>query len=428
MPRKKTNEQYINELKIANPNVIALEKYINANTNILHKCLIDNYEWKARPSNLLNGNVGCPKCSQRFRRTNEDYVNEIHEKISYIEPLEEFKGMRVPILHLCKKHNIKWKATPDNIFKGCGCKECGIIKGSLKNKRSHEEYVKELKEKRPNIIVLEKYIDALTPIKHQCLIGGYIWTATPGAILSKTGCPKCAGNIKYTTETYTNKLKEINSNLIPLEEYVNITIPILHKCQKHNINLKTSPASALQGSGCSLCTKEKHKIALGKTNEQYVKELKAFNSDIISLEEYVNALTPIKHKCLIDGYIWEVRPAQILSGCGCPKCKRSKGETQIEKWLISHDINYETQKHFSDCKDKKSLPFDFYLPDYNCAIEYQGEQHYKPIDFFGGSERFTYQQYHDELKKEYCKKVGLNLLCIPFNKNIEEILDNFLFN
>lgn len=426
MSRKKTNEQYIEELKVANPNVVSLERYINANVPILHKCLIDKYEWKARPSNLLNGRVGCPKCSQRFRRTNEDYINEIHEKIPYIEPLENFKGMGVPILHLCKKHNIKWKATPDNIFKGHGCKECGNVKIGLKNKRKHEEYVKELKEKRPNIAALEKYIDALTPIKHQCIIDGYVWIATPASILSKSGCPKCAGNIKYTTETYTTKLKEICSTLIPSEEYINMTTPIWHKCQKHNINLKTSPSSALQGSGCPLCTKEKQKIALGKTNEQYIKELKEINSHIIPLEEYINALTPIKHKCLIDDYIWNVRPSQVLRGFGCPKCKRSKGEIQIEKWLVSHNINYEPQKRFSNCKDKRSLPFDFYLPDYNCAIEYQGKQHYQPINFFGGLEKFTYQQYHDELKKEYCKKEGISLLCIPFNKNIEEELDNFL--
>ena len=137
MPKKKTHEEYKNELKKINPNIVPDEEYINSNTSIWHRCLIDGYRWKACPANLLNGHVGCPKCSQRFRRTNEDYINEVHEKLSYIEPLEDFKGMRVPILHLCKKHNIKWKSTPDNILKGHGCKECGNEKIGLKNGKTH---------------------------------------------------------------------------------------------------------------------------------------------------------------------------------------------------------------------------------------------------------------------------------------------------
>ena len=106
----------------------------------------------------------------------------------------------------------------------------------------------------------------------------------------------------------------------------------------------------------------------------------------------------------------------------------SKGENTIWNWLNYNKIKFEFQKRFSDCKDKKSLPFDFYLPDYNLCIEYQGKQHYEPINYFGGLEKFTYQQYHDELKKEYCEEKGISLLCIPYDKNIEEELDNFLFN
>lgn len=428
MPKKKTHEKYKNELKKINPNIIPDEEYINSNTSIWHRCLIDGYRWKARPSNLLNGHVGCPKCSQRFRRTNEDYINEVHEKSSYIEPLEDFKGMRVPILHLCKRHNIKWKSSPDNILKGHGCKECGNEKIGLKNGKTHEQYLKEVKEINSNIAVLEKYIDAVTPIKHKCLIDNYEWNAMPSTILSNSGCPKCAGNIKYTTKTYSDKLKEIKSTFVPLEDYKGITIPILHRCTKHNIMWKTSPATTLQGSGCPLCTKEKHRLSLGKTHEQYVEELKEINPNIIPLEKYQNSLTPIKHKCLIDNYEWDVRPSQVLRGFGCPKCSTSKGEKKVEDWLSLHNINFEIQKRFSDCRDIKPLPFDFYLPDYNLCIEYQGKQHYEPVNYFGGLEKFTYQQYHDELKKEYCEEKGISLLCIPYNKNIEEELDNFLFN
>ena len=93
MRKKKTHEEYVEELKIKNPNIIPLEEYKGANTPILHKCLVDEYEWLARPGNMLFG-CGCPKCSQRFRRTNKDYLEEISLKNPNIESLEEFKGMK----------------------------------------------------------------------------------------------------------------------------------------------------------------------------------------------------------------------------------------------------------------------------------------------------------------------------------------------
>ena len=78
---------------------------------------------------------------------------------------------------------------------------------------------------------------------------------------------------------------------------------------------------------------------------------------------------------------------------------------------------------------KKSLSYDFYLPDYNLFIEYQGIQHYKPIDFFGGEKSFKNQQKNDELKRMYAKKNSIELLeisYIDFN-NIEQILFNKIF-
>ena len=426
--RHKTHEQYIEELEKVNPNIICLDKYVGADTPTLHKCLIDGYEWKPRPHNLLNGRVGCPKCSQRFRRTNEDYVKEVHETYPYIVPLEEFQGMTVPILHICNKHNIKWKTSPNNILQGHGCVKCGGEKITSAFAKTTEQYIKELKKINPNIVLEEDYINSSTPILHKCLIDNYMWKVSPVSILNGTGCPKCYNHIKLTTESYKQRLVEKNSNIIPLEEYVNMNTPILHKCIKHEIEWKTSPSSVLNGGGCCICKKEKQHASLCKSHERYVNELKNINGNILPLEEYVNSLTPILHKCTIHNYNWKVAPSNLLSGHGCPKCTTSLGENKISEWLENHNVKYEYQKRFSDCKDKKTLPFDFYLPDYNTCIEYQGRQHYEPIEYFGGLEALNYRQYHDELKKEYCKNKDISLLCISFKQNIEEELDNFLFN
>ena len=94
------------------------------------------------------------------------------------------------------------------------------------------------------------------------------------------------------------------------------------------------------------------------------------------LNEYIDAKTPITHKCKICGYEWLVKPNHTLCGHSCPKCNQSIGERTISQWLFDNNIYFIPQYSFDECMDKLSLPFDFYLPDYNTCIEYDGEQQY----------------------------------------------------
>lgn len=71
--------------------------------------------------------------------------------------------------------------------------------------------------------------------------------------------------------------------------------------------------------------------------------------------------------------------------CGCTQCVSSKGEKEIEKLLNEFNVEFKTQYKFDGCYDIKLLPFDFYIPSLHLAIEYQGQQHYKPVQFGGCS-------------------------------------------
>lgn len=104
--------------------------------------------------------------------------------------------------------------------------------------------------------------------------------------------------------------------------------------------------------------------------------------------------------------------------CGCIK---SFGEEKIANILTKMNINYEKEKSFQDLNNG-NLRFDFYLPELQILIEYQGEQHYKAIDFFGGQKRFKEQQSRDNLKREYCKEKNYSLIEIPYwdYQNIDE--------
>lgn len=103
-----------------------------------------------------------------------------------------------------------------------------------------------------------------------------------------------------------------------------------------------------------------------------------------------------------------------LLSCGCLK---SRGERKISEILTELDIPYSYQHKFPDCKSPFSnlpLYFDFYLPDYNCCIEYDGEQHFCPIDYFGGVEKFEKTKLRDKVKTDYCDNHQIKLIRIPY--------------
>ena len=77
---------------------------------------------------------------------------------------------------------------------------------------------------------------------------------------------------------------------------------------------------------------------------------------------------------------------------------------------------------------KKMLPFDFYLTDYNACIEYDGEQHYNPIVFFGGEEKLEKTIYRDKIKTDYCLANNIKLLRIRYDDDITKSLENFFNN
>jgi len=109
-------------------------------------------------------------------------------------------------------------------------------------------------------------------------------------------------------------------------------------------------------------------------------------------------------------------------------CKESKGEKQIRLYLESKKINFTPQYRFDDCKNIRPLPFDFYLPDYNCCIEYQGEQHFVNKKMFGGDNRLKYIQNNDKIKKDYCFINNIKILTISYKeyRQIKRILDDYL--
>jgi hypothetical protein len=142
MPRKRTHEEYCEELKIRNLPYCPLESYSGANTKILHRCNTCSNEWKTTPSYILSYRGKCPDCYGNFKRkkTTEDYKLELVSKNINYKCMEPYINARFPILHSCSEGH-EWLIRPDNILRGDGCPSCASY-GFDPNKPATLYYVK----------------------------------------------------------------------------------------------------------------------------------------------------------------------------------------------------------------------------------------------------------------------------------------------
>ena len=128
--------------------------------------------------------------------------------------------------------------------------------------------------------------------------------------------------------------------------------------------------------------------------------------------------------CPIHGEFSQSPVNHIYNKTGCPFCKTSKGENTITKFLKKNNIEFKPQHRFKNCKYKRALPFDFYLPEHNLCIEYDGEQHFNSR--WLGIKNLKIVQRNDMIKNKYCKNNNIKLTRISFRENIIEKLEKYL--
>jgi len=255
----------------------------------------------------------------------------------------------------------------------------------------------------------------------------------PDAHLSGQGCPKCAietthKKISKTTEEFKKEIylkfgNKYNYNAI---NYLNNETKVDIICPEHGIFSITPNVLLLSKYGCPKCAIEKNSEKKKLTTEEFIKRAKEVhgNKYDYSLVKYSDSRIKVKIICSKHGEFEQI-PNTHLNGSGCPKCRVSKGEKEIENYLTSNKILFETQKKFDDLMDKKQLSYDFFLPNENLLIEYNGEQHYINTSF--KNHNLKLQKHHDWLKRKYAEKHEINLLTIPYWKDTVETL-NIFFN
>lgn len=206
--------------------------------------------------------------------------------------------------------------------------------------------------------------------------------------------------------------------------YINKRTKVSIICPIHGV-FEQYPMNHLRGQGCPVCGKiraQERKMDCKnhrKTKEEFQEDLnRIYNGKYEVVGEYVNNKTPIEiycHNTYKNGSehgIFITKPNDLICGHGCHRCIKSKLETEVETLLKNENIEYIPQKRF-DWLNRQSL--DFFLPQYNIAIECQGIQHFKPINFKNESNDICIQRFNavinnDNKKKNLCEKNNVYLL------------------
>lgn len=302
----------------------------------------------------------------------------------------------------------------------------------MAKRKTHEEFVAEMAVENPNVMLLEKYTNSRVKLSCKCMTHQQKFEMTSRELLKGRGCEMCqrenrSKGQQKTHGEFVSDLKKINPSVEILGEYVGSANKIACRCRIDGSLWEATPNNLLRGSGCPECGLKRRTEKRAKTHEEFVEDIKAINANIKILGNYINSKTKLLCECQLDGHKWESTPSDLLNGYGCPRCNASKGEKTIESVLSTKEIKYKCQHTFIDCRHKYKLRFDFYLPETQTAIEFDGIQHFKPIDFFGGQPAFEQQQKRDGIKDRYCKENNIKLIRIPYTeKNIEAYLEEKL--
>ena len=210
-------------------------------------------------------------------------------------------------------------------------------------------------------------------------------------------------------------------------EYKNYLTTLKIICPIHG-EFEQLPFEHISGSGCKKCGVEKtKKFTLLGLDKFIEKANKVHNNKYdYSKVNYINSYTKVEIICPKHGIFLQKPGDHLHSKAGCPICSESKGESLVAFILQSFNVDFDRQKSFPDLKHKRLLYFDFYLPEYKSCIEYDGEQHFRPVLGWGGEKLFKELQLKDKLKNKYCVLNNIPLLRLSYKDSDDSIKSKIL--
>ena len=362
--------------------------------------------------------------------TQEEFINRSKEKYGnkYDFSKVKYVNIKTPVTIICSEHG-DFSQRPDSFLKGYACKYCSG------HRLSDEEFIKRAKKIHGNKYDYSK-VKIIDTRSYVCIIcpehGEFL--QTPDNHLHGYGCKTCAGLKKLTNEEFIEKAKEIHGDKYDYSkvEYINNKTPVTIICSKHG-EFQQTPNGHLQGKGCSKCHEENRKFYKLLNKEEFIlkaRQIHGWKYDY-SKVEYKGSQKKVCIICPKHGEFWQT-PANHLRYKGCKRCNASHLQSKIRQYLQSNSIVFEEEKILEFFRNGKShLSVDFYLPEYNIAIECQGIQHFVPTNFGGKlteeemNENFEKQVINDKRKKTLCEENDVKLIYINYN-NVNDDMKKLL--
>ncbi len=385
-------------------------------------------EFKQRVKGHLSGN-GCKKCGlltagDKNRKTLETFISESNErhngKYNYDKVVYINAGEKVIIT--CPIHG-DFEQTPNLHLKNNGCGLCGKIAGSIANTSDTETFIKRATKKHNGKYGYDKtiYLGVEKKVIITCPIHGD-FEQTPHSHLKSNGCLLCGiidtgKSNKMSSEEYFKRAKEKHGDKYDYTNsiYIGSNKPITYVCPKHG--KITQLANSHLDYECELCGKDKTKkdfdTFLDRANKEH-EHAYTYDED-----SYTMLNSSVKITCKKHGEFTQLAQDHVR-GTGCPVCSESKGERAVRNLLFNNKITYIREYKFNNSRYR----YDFYLPELNILIEYDGVQHFKPIEVFGGIEALYKTQIRDKEKDILADANNIPLIRIPYTeiKNIREYL------
>lgn len=421
MGKKITTEDFIEKAKLVHGEKYDYSKvnYVNNSTNVIIICP-EHGEFLQHPNNHIHGQ-GCPKCGRINGGKNrkigtENFIKkakEIHgDKYDYSKV--EYDTYNSEVCIICPEHGEFWQ-NPGVHIGGSGCPKC-----SLKNRtQTIDSFIKKAKEIHGDKYDYSKveYINSKTKVCIICPEHGEFWQ-TPSNHLRGQECPKCAcknnaQNRTIGTEEFITRARKIHDGKYDYSktEYKTCFDKVCIICPEHG-EFWQECHNHLKGQGCPKCAKEQIASNQFLSKDTILKRFNEIHGNKYDYSKFeYNGIC--EKSCIIcpeHGEFWQT-PHIHLKGSGCPKCKSSTLENEIRLFLDRNKINYIYQyfpKFLNNGGGHQSL--DFFLPEYNIAIECQGMQHFKPVKLFGGDKQLIKQIRLDKKKKLLCESNNINVL------------------
>ena len=428
----------INE-KLKEKMLVAIGDYKNTKSKTLFKCLVCGKEFESRYDNIRYWKgVGCTYCKNTYNSNLQDRKNnKIKNLDGRINPNVEFIDFVDDSL---KNVRVKCNICGDIFTTQYSCIRNGSMHRPCVSKINGKSMLLPIEELENRLKLYGKditvdysnYNSSNSELLCKCNVCGYTWYTRARNISRDRQCPNCSrikasNSRKKALSCYGDILEKYNLEIIG--EYDCASKPILVRCKICMHEFETTVLYLKQNEiGCIKCNESERK------KERYLLFLEEIdNANIRLCGDFYGMNTITTFYCEKCNKTFERTPHDFSRNRTCPHCVvNSKLEYLIKNYLDNNNISYDSHHSFDDLRGVNNglLSYDFYLPDYNICIEAQGEQHEKPIDYFGGEERFKIQKEHDRRKSEYANINNISLLEIWYWQvdNVDTIISEYINN